>query len=179
MAPTIPTTEPTTLVTETTWKWNPAPAQYPAADGWSLSYRLVGQTTIEIAATNTGSAFEVVVGKAKTQIPAGTYTLTGFAELAGERYQVNRTTVTVIDSGLSAQKGEDRRAWCEKTLEIVEAVLTGKVSSDVAEYSIAGRSVKSLSMTELWALRASLRQELYTLRTGKRSQPMRVRFGRG
>jgi hypothetical protein len=178
VAPTIPTTEPTTLVIATTWKWNPSPVDFPAADGWALKYKLVGPTVLSFDATNTGTAFTVVVAHTATEIPAGTYSLLAYAELGGERHEVLRETVTVIDAGLTAKTGDDRRAWCERTLQAVEAVLFNKISGDVAEWSIAGKSVKSIAVMELWTMRAALRQELYTRRTGRRSQPMRVRFGR-
>ena len=179
MAPTIPTTEPTNLVIGTTWKWNPTPKDYPASDGWSLKYRLVGATTLEIPATNTGSGFTVSVAFGQTDIPPGTYSLVGSVELAGERFECYRATVVVVDAGIGAKKGDDRRAWCEKTLPIVEAALAGQLTGAVAEWSIAGKSIKNIPVEQLWAIRAALRQELYTLRTGRPYQPLRVRFGRG
>ena len=178
MAPSIPTSAPRLLVAGTTWKWAPAYPNYAAADGWTLTYYLVGATTIEFAATVADGAFVVSVPRTKTEIPPGTYSLLGYAALADERFECFRGTVTVLDSGLNAPQDQDRRAWCEKTLRVLEDVLSGKVSSDLAEYNIAGKSVKSHSLTELFVLRAALRQELYTKRTGRKRQVERVRFGR-
>lgn len=179
MAPSIPTTEPSILVSGTTWKWNPAWADFPASDGWVITYRLVGPTTKEFTATNTGTAFEVTVAYGESNVPPGTYMLSGFATLGAERYPLPSRRVLVLEGGAAAEKGASRRLWCEQMLEIVQAVLMNKATADMLEYTIAGKSVKTLSPEELWKLRASLRTELYIARTGRRGQPYRVRFGHG
>lgn len=179
MAPTIPTTEPNLLVTGTTWQWNPSFADFPAADGWVVTYRLVGPTTKEFTAANDGISFAVSVAYGETNLPPGTYTLSGYATLGAVRHPLGSRPVTVVEGGAASQQGAARRVWCEQMLEIVEAVLIGKASADMQEYQIAGKSVKSYSLAELTLLRASLRNELYIKRTGRRGQPLRVRFGHG
>lgn len=179
MAPTIPTTEPTLLVSGTTWQWNPSFADFPPSDGWVITYRLVGATTKEISVTNTGTGYEVSLPYGETTVPPGSYTLSGYATLAGARHPLPSRQVLVVEGGAVEQKGAARRLWCEQMLEIVQAVLMGKASADMLEYSIAGKSVKTFTLQELWQLRTSLRNELYVKRTGRRGQPLRVRFGNG
>jgi hypothetical protein len=140
---------------------------------------LVGPVVKEFSATNDGTGFLVAVDYGETNLPPGTYTLIGMATLAGQRFPTTKQIVTVIDGAGAEQKGAARTLWAEQMLTIIEAVLVGKASADMVEYSIAGKSIKSHTMEELWKVRASLRQELYKKRTGRSSQVVRVRFGNG
>ena len=78
-------------------------------------------------------------------------------------------------------------AWTIADLETaisnIEAVITGRISSDVESYLIAGRSITKIPATELLTIRDKLKIELSNLKAAERikngldsKRTIRVRF---
>lgn len=176
MAPTVPTSEPQTLTAGTTWRWTRSFADFPTADGWSLTYGLAGPTPTTITTTIVGSEFSVTVATATTAaITAGIYTWTAYASLGGEKY-VADTGQFIIDPYLVGAVATTAHA--SAMLAAIEEVLLRRAQNDAPEsYSIAAKSFTLMSITELMRLRAMYRAELYTLTHRGRSRPgVKIRF---
>lgn len=74
--------------------------------------------------------------------------------------------------------GQDLRSHAEKTLEKVEAVLEGRATTDQLSYSLNGRSLSRIPISELREWRQHLRSEVLMekRRRGDASSRVRVRI---
>lgn len=159
MSAPIPYTEPARIVAGDTAKWIKALADYSAADSWVLTYTLVTATNrYTFSASASGSDHLVSVPAATTLAwVADDYAIRGQVAKAGEVFTVFTGRVTV-DPAFGA--AIDARSQLRRTLEAVEATLEGRASSAVAEYQIAGRSLKNIPLSELLALRDRMRMDV-------------------
>lgn len=150
--PIIAYTEPASLIAGDTAKWIKALPDYPASVGWALSYELVnaGQR-IAFGSAPYGDDHLVNVPAATTAPWApGAYSYRARAALAGEVFTVGAGPITVAPAFAAST---DARSQARRTLEAIDAVIEGRASSAVAEYSIAGRSLKNIPVAELLTLR--------------------------
>ena len=77
MAPTIPLGEPTTVAAGDTWLWQQVFPDYPASEGWSVSYRFRGANVLDTAAGEvaySGTTATVTIAATNTAtLTPGTY----------------------------------------------------------------------------------------------------------
>lgn len=131
---------------------------YPA-DAYSVAFKLAPQaggapTSIDGAADAAGWVFE---------IPAAT----SAAYVAGSwvwSIVVKRTSdgkVKTIDSGgirvaPPVSSGADQRSDAVRQLDMINAVIQGRITKDVQSYTIAGRSIVRIPIAELRRMRNGL-----------------------
>lgn len=172
MAPSIPTTEPASLTLGDTWQWTRSFGEYPASDGWALSYTVVGPDEFEIsgsAVTASGNAYAVVFNS-DASLPGGTYQWFARLSKTGERVTIDRGVFTLIADTQS-------QLHCEKMLAAIEAVIEDRVTADVESYTIGGRSVVKMPSAELRKWRAYYAAEVAKYRRGgKFFSAVRVSF---
>lgn len=159
MAASIPTTEPAVIVAGDTAKWTKSLADYPASDSWTLSYTLVNATNRYIfSATASGSDFAVTVAAGTTTtFVAGLYDWRAQVAKAGEVFTVGSGQFTVQNSFASVTDG---RSSARKSLDQVVAYMANSANLEAAEYEIAGRRLKRLSIPELIQLKSHLSAEV-------------------
>lgn len=183
MSATIPYGEPARLIAGDTAKWLKALPDYPAGDGWVLTYSLVNSLQrISFSATASGDEHLVTVAASTTAAwVAGAYTWRAQVALAGEVFTVGSGSITVAPSFATAKDG---RTQARRMLDAVEATLEGRASSDVEQLMISGRSVKHLPVADLLTLRDRLRLDVAREEAAERAAaglPARgrvmVRFG--
>lgn len=157
MTAPIPTIEPTVIVAGDTLKWQKTLENFPASQGWTLTYTLINATGKRtFTATADGDSFLVTVAASTTATwAAGSYSYRGQVAKAGEVYTISTGTMTVQPSFAAATL--DDRSQAQKMLDAVNAVLEGRATSAVAEYEIAGRQLKYISIPDLLKLRDRLR----------------------
>ena len=137
---------------------------YPASAGWSLVYRLVprtaGPAVITITSSAEGDDHRVQVGSATTAAwAAGVYSWACYATLAGERQTLQTGVTTILaDPGIVATL--DTRTSAQIALDNITATLEGRATSAIAEYSIAGRSLKHIPIGELITMQSHLRLQV-------------------
>lgn len=148
MARTIATEEPTSLTAGDTWEWDRSLADYPSADGWSLSYILSGahESAITItAAAGDGDVFEVRVPAATTVgYTAGRYNLVGFASKDLDRFPVYRGALEVLPD----PTGVPIVPTAEKMIALLEQAMMDVAESGVVEYTVAGRGTRKITLAE-------------------------------
>lgn len=156
----IPTREPLQLNAGDTWRWTRTLDDYPASQGWALSYVLINAAAkITVNASASGSDHAVLVSATATAAyTPGAYDWRARVSKAGEVYTVGEGRLTVR-SALTAGT-LDNRSHARKTLDAVEAVIEGRAGSAVLEYQIAGRSLKHIPVADLLALRDKYRAEV-------------------
>lgn len=159
MAAIIPTDEPTTLLAGDTAKWLKTLADYPATEGWVLSYTLVSAAArITFSATTSGSDYLVSVPAATTSAwLAGAYEWRAQVSKAGEVFTVASGSTTVQASFASAIDG---RSHARKALANIEAYLENAGNLTAAMYEIAGRKLHRINLPELLALRDKYKGEV-------------------
>jgi hypothetical protein len=159
MAAPIPTQEPAVIVAGDTAKWLKSLADHPATDGWALSYTLVNAASrYTFGATASGADFAVTVAAGSTSawVP-GLYDWRAQVANAGEVFTVGSGQFTVQPSFASATDG---RSSAKKSLDQVVAYLANSANLEAAEYEIAGRRLKRLSIPELIQLKSHLSAEV-------------------
>ena len=157
--PPILTSEPANLNAGDTARWLKALADYPASDGWVLSYSLVkaGQR-IALSATAQGADHLINVPAATTAawVP-GAYDYRAGVSLGADMFTVATGRIAINPAFGAAV---DARSHARRTLEAIEATLEGRASRATAEYQIAGRQMKYIPVPELLTLRDRYRRDV-------------------
>lgn len=154
------------LAAGTTLKFTVTLADYPAADGWVLAYRLaprVSGTPIDITTTASGADHLVDVAKGTTASwGVGTYAVAAWVDNGTDRYSVDSEAgeITITPNPATLEAGTDQRSQAEIALANVQALLQGKASSGTQEYTINGRQLRSYSLPELMRLESKLKTDV-------------------
>lgn len=160
-----PTNEPLTVVVGDfiQWRRTNLGEDYPNT-AYTMTYvaRITagGNTEIQVAGTNYGSdyLFTVTSQQSNSFVP-------GYYHWQLEAVQTSTGNRLVLDRGAFTavadldQNGADPRTHAEIMLSKIESILQGKADSDVASYSIAGRSLSKMSFDELIKARDVYRRE--------------------
>ena len=164
----IPSKEPLRFRAGETVKWDRDLSEhYPADDGWTLAYTIIDANTLyTVSSTADGDKFAVVIAKADSaKFAAGTYQLIGRVTKAGEEFGVYEGTLEIQPDVTAAV---DVRSFAKRALDAIEAVLEGRITSDVLQYSIAGRLVVKMPPEELHKYRDRFKAE-YNMELRKES----------
>lgn len=163
MAYDIPTTEPTELTAGDTVQWTRSLADFPAGDGWVLSYVLINSAAkITITASASGDDHAVSVSAATSSAwTAGKYQWQAYATLASDRHLVGTGTVQ-IKPNFAAATTYDGRSHAHKVLEAIEAALESRATNDqldILTTSFGDRSI-GRDKSRLLELRDRYRREV-------------------
>jgi len=157
----IPTEVPVSVVAGETAEWKITLANYPADEGWTLSYaflRFDSGMPITFSAGASGADHLVSVEKAITQtwLP-GDYNGQAFIDSATERFKVWEGKLTVNpDYVLSG--GQDTRTIARRTLDAFDAAILAVAkaqssgrSGSISEWTVEGLHIKRTSPELLMA----------------------------
>ncbi len=160
MAPPIPTTEPDTLTAGDTAKWLKTLADFPATEGWVITYTLINAAG-KITFTSSASGSDHLINVAATTTsgwPSGAYSWRATAAFGGEVHTVGSGTITIRASFTGSTL--DDRSFARVALANVEAYLKNGNNLEAARHQIAGREIFKYPLAELLALRDKLRIEV-------------------
>jgi hypothetical protein len=130
---------------------------YSAADGWTLTYRLVPRTTgtaisFNCSAAADGISYSAAVSSATTAVwPAGHYAWFASVSKAGERFVVDQGSIEIRPDPATLTAFDNRSA-ARQTLDALKAAYQSYASAGqggVAEYSIGGRTMKFRNAADL------------------------------
>jgi len=146
-----PLYEPDSVVAGDTIEWYRHIPDYPASDGWVLSYALVNESSqISITAGQDGARHLVSESAASTAgWRAGDYRWQSYVTKDGARHFVGSGTMKVAPNYAIQEQGYDGRGHAQKVLDALRATIEGKASNDQLAMSIRGRSISRLSPGEL------------------------------
>jgi len=162
-----PTQEPDTLVIGDRWVWrrNDLPLDYPT-DTYALTYEFHedsgggGSHKFTITATEITDSYIVEVPSATTATYAtGDFHWYAFITRSSDSERV------AVDDGFTkielnfADTNADHRSHAKTVLDAIEATIEGRASQDQMSYSIAGRSLSRMSVTDLLMFRDRYRAE--------------------
>ena len=123
---------------------------YSYDSGYTLELVLLGISKTTVAFT------EVTAGGYEAEFTApeqGLYSYSLRATLAGKRTTVEAGKVVVDDDIGDGTAGDDQRSANKVTLDLIKSVLDGRVTDGLDAYTIAGRSVSKMPISELIQLR--------------------------
>jgi hypothetical protein len=145
---------PAKLMAGDSVSWKRSFPDYPAP-AWVLTYALVNKDfSYIITGTDDGSDHLVEIS-AETSLlwESGVYFWKAILTNSSleERYTVEEGRIEILADYATApdKTSVDPRSHAQKVIDILEPVIEGKVSKDVANYAIAGRSLSTMSMTEI------------------------------
>jgi len=140
-----------------TLRWNRSLPDFPASDGWSLAYTLVGRAGAHnVTASADGADFAIEVPAATTAgWSADSYALTEYVSKGAERYTIGTTRIRVLPDLAAAAGPVDTRSHARKVLDSINAWLESR-SIVAGEVQHGERRIKNYSMVELLALRDRL-----------------------
>lgn len=151
----IPSTEPAVFTAGDTLKFTRSLADYPASEGWALSYTLVNAATkISFSASASGDDYLVNIASATTTAwSAGAYTWVSRVTRLTEVFTVSNGTITILPNlaavGVTAFDGRsDARIILDSLLAAYKAHSVAG-SAHVGEYEIAGRRMKYRNAAEI------------------------------
>ncbi len=160
----IPDTEPAAVTAGDTLTWQKSLPDYPASQGWALSYVLLNAAgKISISSSASGDDHLVNVSAAASAAYApGSYAWTSFASKSGQRFTVGSGRITIAPD-LASATTYDGRSNARKALEALESAYIDYLSNGqghVAEYEIAGRRMKFRNAAEIWQQIEKLKREV-------------------
>ena len=132
--------------------------EFAADAGWAATLYLAGPSILNVAGAPSGSDFVFTLSAAQTAalLPGG-YSWIERVSQGGQKFDADSGRLTVRPDVAAATTGS-LETWESKTLTAIEAFLSGNLTAGVAGYSIAGRSIQYIPLTELLTLRGQLKR---------------------
>ena len=167
MAATVPEIEPYKVWQGDTFRWNKSLSDYTPADSWVLSYSFRSNTgtgfNIIGSANSSNSGWEITVAAATTaNYTTGEYTWQAYVTKTTQRYVVDNG-VTVVHqnlNGLATSATTDLRTHAKLMISKIQSVLEGRVDADIENYSIGGRSINKIPVSELVNILSTYEEKL-------------------
>ncbi|SRR6266446_4606929 len=182
MPPIIPDVVPDHFPAGTTVKFTRSLDDFLPSDGWTYAIYLNGLTQkFNKAATVLNNIFQIQFLPADTAILnpgpfryAERLTNTG----TGEVYDITGDELVInIEPNVASAAVGVFNTWEERTLAVVEAAISGRLTSDIQAYQIAGRSVSKIPIAELRTIRGELKASIWRQNNpGQLGVPYRVAF---
>lgn len=168
---------PTEVVAGTAVDYTRSFTDYPANQGWSCVLYIAGASLLSITASASGASFVFAISNTQSAaLAAGAYQWKEITTKTGKSYVAAEGTLLVSANILTARAG-DLQSYAEKTLAVIEAALSGRLTADMQSYVILGRSVLKIPVLELQTLRSVYQAELWQERNGDRlGPPVRATF---
>lgn len=173
---------PSRVTAGDTWTWLWTPADYPATDGWTMSWRVIGAgVALTVPSVASGTGFRATADAAATAaLVIGARglaaTLIGWAARGGERFESYRGEI-MIDPDPATITG-DIRGPAALALEAVNAMIRGKATKDQMSYKIGDRELSRIPIPDLIVLQTKLEadakreKDAASLQSGRPRQTM-------
>ena len=132
-------------------------ADYPASDGWVLTYAFRKESGTAISLTSTASGANHLLSATAATTGgwvAGVYSGVGRVALGAVVQTVWTGNLEVKPDLSTAGDNYDTRTHAKICLDAINAVLQGKATRDVLQTTIAGQSIGRMSWPELLAAKS-------------------------
>ena len=163
MAQTTLTAVPVSMYAGDTLTLLIAVDNFPAGDGWTLTYgfRKENGSVISFSSTASGSQYLVAVSATDTaQWLPGKYVGTASVSLGAVKETVWRGSMEVLPDLSQQVDNFDTRTSAKKCLDAINAVLEGKATRDVMQTTIAGQSIGRMSWDELLSAKSYFQDQV-------------------
>jgi hypothetical protein len=157
MPPVISDYVPRVIVAGTTVKFTRQLADFPPGAGWTYTIYFNGATSTfnKVAVAQADGSFLLTIDPSDTaNLPPGAYRYAERVTNGSEVYDlVGDELVVQIEPNLATAPAGAFLTHAEKTLQVIEAALSGRLTADLESYQIAGRAVTKIPIRELRELR--------------------------
>lgn len=160
---------PPKITAGTSVSWRVSLPDFPAAEGWTLTYSLVtssAQIVVESTPDGDLHLFEIPFADSAEWSP-GTYSWQSHVANSTERYLVNSGSVEVVADLGAATGGRDTRTWIDTAIDALQAAIAGRASKTQLVQVVDGVQVQHMrlndqiaALKQLKSLRASSRRKL-------------------
>jgi hypothetical protein len=130
---------------------------------YTLTYELRGPGSLTLTGVANGTGWKTDITTTQSgNLKPGTYYWQAFATKVNTRVMLGSGSIVVEPNLAVAVAGFDGRSQSEKDLAAVQNAIRVMISGGaVAEYSIGGRSLRKISLTDLLALESSLKASVF------------------
>jgi hypothetical protein len=157
MPPIITDYVPRVIVAGTTVKFTRQLADFPPGAGWTYTIYFNGANNVfnKAGVAQADGSFLVTIASADTaSLTPGAYRYAERVTNGSEVYDmVGDELVVQIEPNLATAPAGSFLTHAEKTLSVIEAALSGRLTADLESYQIAGRQVTKIPIKELRELR--------------------------
>lgn len=154
MSAQIPDEAPTIFSAGETVKFRRSFADFPASEGWSYSFHMNGATaTLHRDGIANGQAFTVTINPSDA-LPEGAYRYIERIAKDGEVHTVG-SGVVEVELDLATAPAGATLTHAERTLQVIEKVIEGRLPVDLQQYTIAGRVVTKIPIEQLLRMRGT------------------------
>lgn len=153
--------------------WRFSSDQFPATDGWEVSFALVNAAgRIMVTAGADGAAHLVDLDAATTAAwAAGDYRWQSYATKGAERYTLDEGGISILPNFAAQSTGYDARHHLYKVRDALKAVVEERATEAQSSMSVGGRTISELSHSELMeAQRENARQIMIHERKERRKR---------
>ena len=127
---------------------------------WTLKYVISFTSAVTLTATANGSGWRTTISKTQTSsgVTAGDYYWQAYAEKASDRVTLGSGVLKIKPAAGSGTSGKSQ---VQQDLEAVQLAMRTMISGGaVAEYTIGGRQLRKIPMSDLILLEGQLKAEL-------------------
>src|SRR5258706_15699378 len=153
MAVPIKNYEPIQIAAGDTLSWQRSLGNYPASQGWQLTYELRGNgQAIEFLSTTSGDSHIINVAAVVTALwLAGEYVMEGFAGnvAANQRERIYLNNLIVTQNLETAAPDAVVTTHAQRMVALIEAVQEGKATHDILESDVEQTRIRRLSPKDL------------------------------
>lgn len=162
----IANTEPTTITAGDSATWTQSVSDFPATDGYTLTYALQGPGQYTFAATAIGSDYSITISPEITVTwTPGTYVWTAFVSKTGERRTVGHGALIVLPNPITTLA----KSHAQTALELINAALIGRIPRGLENTNIDGQELSRIPLMQLHSLRDKYRREVIMEQSAARS----------
>ena len=170
---------PSKLTAGESVSWSVTLDDFPASDGWGVTYTLVkSDTRIQIVSTADGISHLIEIPYTTTaDYEAGEYRYQAHVSNDVERYQVADGIIKILPDFATKTTGHDARTWVEIAIDALEAAIEGRASKTQLQQSINGIQVQHLSLNDQLTALSRLKRILANQKIAKTGlKSMKVSF---
>lgn len=166
------------LIAGDTWSWTASVQDYPAGDGWALTYVFTNadqRFTVVSTADGNDHALTMTAANSSAIIP-GRYGWTAFAKKSAQRFQVGTGTVQIrpnVEGNKPFDTRSDARIIYDGLMALWKSHSTGQALA--ASYTIAGRAMAFKTSADLikelqfWKMQVEAEEIDEKLRSGEQA----------
>lgn len=174
MAADVPTIEPLTFRAGDTVTWEKSLADYPAGEGWALTYYIVGPHKKTVTCTTDGDTFvATITAEETTTFQAGDYWIEGKVSKDGEVKTVYACSLKILAnfaSDADVAPGYDGRTFSRRVRDSLRAMVEGSAEFPEMAYTIFGeRNVQLVPLEERMRVLALFESKVAEEEKGERA----------
>jgi hypothetical protein len=141
---------PTKITAGTSVSWAVSLADFPATEGWTLTYTLVssGEQLQAVSAPDGAAHLFEIPYTTTYDWPAGTYAWQAHVARDAERYLIASGSVEIVADYAEASDGLDTRTWLDTAISALQASISGRASKTQLSQAVSGVQIQHMTLGE-------------------------------